>query len=49
MITNFDVIKNMSVEQLAAYIHNLQETAVKTGKVEDVHYLEMFLKKEVNG
>lgn len=46
MITNFDIIKNMTVEQLATYLHNLQESAIKNNKVDNVNDWEMFLNKE---
>lgn len=45
-MTNYEAIKEMSIEELAAYIHNIQESTVRKNKVEDAAYWESFLKKE---
>ena len=45
-MSNYEAIKEMSVEELAMYIHNIQESTLKKNKAEDVSYWEAFLKKE---
>lgn len=46
-MTNFEVIKSMTIGELAAYLHNVQESAIKNNHVEDEEDIEMFFKKEV--
>ena len=45
-MSNFNVIKSFSLEELANYLHNVQETALHTGNVTNAEDWESFLKKE---
>ena len=47
-MSNFEVIKNMDLESLARFLHNIQETTLKTQHVDDPTYWEAFLNKEEN-
>lgn len=47
-MTNFDIIKSFSLEELANYLQNIQETTMCTSNVDNVEDWEYFLKKESN-
>jgi len=47
-MTNFDFITNFTIEALAQFLHNIQESAVKNQRVDDPTQWKIFLEKEVS-
>lgn len=45
-MTNFDIIKSFSLEELANYLQNIQETALSTSIVDNAEDWKYFLEKE---
>lgn len=46
METNFDLIKNMDLETLATYLHNIQESAIILKEANTIAFWETFLNKK---
>ena len=46
-MTNAEVIRNLSIEKLADFLHEVQDVTVKTGHVKDNVDWIIFLNKEL--
>ena len=46
-MTHFEIIKKLNFEELADFLHNVQESTVKNGYVKSTDDWKVFLSKEI--
>ena len=46
-MTNFEVIKRLTLDELADFLHNVQESTIKSGNIKNVDDWKIFLSKEL--